>query len=68
VETLRRKSSTVGFAISQAFAQFDFKRGRTKTKLGKLAGTLESVHFRNSRFCVFYEQCGIKLVFGVLFL
>jgi len=51
VETLRRKSNTKGFAISQAFAQFDFKRGRTKTKLGKLAGTLESVNFRNSRFC-----------------
>jgi hypothetical protein len=42
VETLRRKSNTEGFAISQAFAQFHFKRGRTKTKLGKLAGTLES--------------------------
>ena len=51
METLRRKSNTKGFAISQAFAQFDFKRGRTKTKLGKLAGTLESVNFRNSRFC-----------------
>jgi len=51
VETLRRKSNTKGFTISQAFAQCDFKRGRTKTELGKLAGTLESVNFRNSRFC-----------------
>ena len=49
VETLRRKSNTKGFAISQAVAQFDFKRGRTKNKLGKLAGTLESVNLRNSR-------------------
>jgi len=51
VETLRRKSNTKGFAISQAFAQFDFKRGRTKTKLGNFAGTLEPVNFRNSQVC-----------------
>jgi hypothetical protein len=50
VETLRRRSNTKGFAISQAFAQFGFKRGRTKTTLGKFAGTLESVNFRNSWF------------------
>jgi hypothetical protein len=68
VETLRRKSNTKGFAISQALAQFNFKRGRTKAKLGNLAGTLESVNLQNSRFCEYWEQCGIELLFGVFLL
>jgi len=72
VETLRRKSSTKGFAISQAFAQSDFKRGRTKTKLGNLAGTLESVNFRNKSVLgilgAMWDKTGLRYAFCLVIL